>query len=531
MEKRTVAFRTKRGRRKSKGIASGIKQASLLMLTAGLLLGTAGCGLSHKSEMADGETPFPNESAAPEQGTPDGSAVADPGTAKEAGEEGLDAETERPAAERIGELLSSWDFDYGSIYLPEVQEALDEAGIRYAGFYNVSGERLDVTLEDGTALVFLETRDPDQNPAGLELMLKGDEFNKNGFQENYLNAYDVIWEDKFEPDLTEGLVEENELWGLNQTDLSIIRNQVYAVHGRKFSDPFLDAVFRQKRWYEPTLSAEEFDEQLQDLLSGTEQKNLQTVLKLESSMHYRKESGEDYDTARALLSGSWVDLDGDGAWERVFYETKTVEEEITEMTLRVSPAGEKEGTAETTLEEFRLHPHCYLSSMGGKSQLILAADGPSADYVMHFYGYEQGRLEELGQIYADVESLKVLPDRMSAPVECTHFQCQPLVMEFVLEDGAVRQVKKEFYEYRHTVATALAPIVLLAEKADDAAVINVEPGEQVRVIGGDLTDWVLLERVSTGEQGWLRVREQMCRLPDGTEGPSDLWFDGLPFYG
>ena len=60
---------------------------------------------------------------------------------------------------------------------------------------------------------------------------------------------------------------------------------------------------------------------------------------------------------------------------------------------------------------------------------------------------------------------------------------------------------------------------------------QLEVGENVLVVGGDLKEWVCLERETNGEKCWIKVKEINCYLPDGTQEYTDAIFEGLTFYG
>ena len=47
---------------------------------------------------------------------------------------------------------------------------------------------------------------------------------------------------------------------ISDEDLRIAFNEIYASHGRKFSDPDLQAYFDEKSWYEGTVEPEQFDD-------------------------------------------------------------------------------------------------------------------------------------------------------------------------------------------------------------------------------------------------------------------------------
>ena len=72
----------------------------------------------------------------------------------------------------------------------------------------------------------------------------------------------------------EGITEER----LNDYELYIARNEIFARHGRTFANDDLANHFAQQSWYEPTVSPEAFDE---DALNAVEKKNALTIRSVE----------------------------------------------------------------------------------------------------------------------------------------------------------------------------------------------------------------------------------------------------------
>lgn len=71
---------------------------------------------------------------------------------------------------------------------------------------------------------------------------------------------------------------EGELSGLSDYELYIARNEIFARHGRTFTNDDLANHFAQQSWYEPTVSPEAFDE---DALNAVEKKNALTIRSVE----------------------------------------------------------------------------------------------------------------------------------------------------------------------------------------------------------------------------------------------------------
>lgn len=446
------------------------------------------------------------------------------------------AQTEEEIApQNIQEVLNSWNFEQGAILLPEVLEALEKNKIQYTGYYYYS-ERLDITLEDGSTLLLLKATDSDGTELGYELIMKNEEFNANGFQEDYLNAYDVISDEYFYPDLSERLWTEDELLGLDDTRLSIARNQIFAKYGRRFEDSFLHEVFSRKNWYEPKYSAEEFAVTQQELLTETEQANLQTVIQHEILLGMRNEPGDESERIKRLLDGSWLDLNGDGEKEQIFYVIEEVLErsnwsEITEVSLVVkNDAGEE--VCRIKKHGPDLAENCYTMSPDGVQQLLMIYDhGESADPMAEFYRYEDGKLENAGIILCYPGGFRVYPGRLLAKEETFHLQCQPVEFEFLWQDGMWVEQEQECYDYRQNVVTALQEFSLYEEKDSTDAAIAIPQGTSVQIMGGDLKEWVLLKNVDTGESGWLKVEGGECLLSDGSKIYSDKLLDGVTIYG
>ena len=80
------------------------------------------------------------------------------------------------------------------------------------------------------------------------------------------------------------LLTREDLVGLNQEQLRIARNELYARHGRKFNDEALQSYFDSKSWYKGTIEPNDFTD---DMLTETELKNKDTIVSYEEEMNYR----------------------------------------------------------------------------------------------------------------------------------------------------------------------------------------------------------------------------------------------------
>lgn len=84
------------------------------------------------------------------------------------------------------------------------------------------------------------------------------------------------------PDSDRRYYSEAELAGLSKSQLRIARNEIYARHGRTFSDPLLQGYFNSKAWYRGLYSPANFDKMMEGLLNTFEQHNISVIQRLEA---------------------------------------------------------------------------------------------------------------------------------------------------------------------------------------------------------------------------------------------------------
>lgn len=80
------------------------------------------------------------------------------------------------------------------------------------------------------------------------------------------------------PDSAKRKLKKSDLKGLSKEELRIARNEIYARHGRMFDDKKLQKYFDSQSWYEGTVLASEFSE---DVLSSVEKKNVAFIRQFE----------------------------------------------------------------------------------------------------------------------------------------------------------------------------------------------------------------------------------------------------------
>ena len=90
------------------------------------------------------------------------------------------------------------------------------------------------------------------------------------------------WDDSFMMyDIDSRYISADELSGWSSSDLAILRNEIFARHGRIFSTPSWAEYFSQKTWYVPTYDPSYFDSNMKSFLNDCEWANLQVILAVE----------------------------------------------------------------------------------------------------------------------------------------------------------------------------------------------------------------------------------------------------------
>ena len=79
-------------------------------------------------------------------------------------------------------------------------------------------------------------------------------------------------------------LKESDLASFDRETLNLALNEIFARHGRKFSDPEIKAYFESKKWYKGTISGSDFDE---SVLNSYETYNLNLIIAYQEKLGYR----------------------------------------------------------------------------------------------------------------------------------------------------------------------------------------------------------------------------------------------------
>ncbi|MBC8032401.1 MAG: YARHG domain-containing protein [Pyrinomonadaceae bacterium] len=94
------------------------------------------------------------------------------------------------------------------------------------------------------------------------------------------------------------LISERMLHGLSLNELRLLRNEIYARHGRQFQAPWLSQYFYAQEWYQPIETFKDED------VSGSDKQNVETIVAYENKIH---DNLGRQPVTRSLLEGLFVE--------------------------------------------------------------------------------------------------------------------------------------------------------------------------------------------------------------------------------
>ena len=216
-------------------------------------------------------------------------------------EEEITAVETQEDSEPEGDGYALWEGSYQRSYGPAAYIQLlsvDEDGILFSAAIGVSGYAAYVDMREWHAewidnytavytenssdymIQFILNEDEsitvyDTEPYDGGLQLAGS-YTKES-EANFPDCEYVFFQSSFE------YVMLRECEGMNELECRIARNEIYARHGRRFSDESLQAYFDSCSWYEGVIEPSDFSE---DMLNEVEQENIRTINEYESMMGF-----------------------------------------------------------------------------------------------------------------------------------------------------------------------------------------------------------------------------------------------------
>lgn len=79
--------------------------------------------------------------------------------------------------------------------------------------------------------------------------------------------------------------------------------------------------------------------------------------------------------------------------------------------------------------------------------------------------------------------------------------------------------------------STLVELSLYENEGDDITASILNKDTSIKILKGDLRNWVQIQVVATGKVYWIKVQDGQCILPNGSKLDSSQCFEGLTFYG
>lgn len=186
-------------------------------------------------------------------------------------------------------------------------------------------------------------------------------------------------------------IEEMVLVDMSDNQLRLARNEIYARHGRQFTNEYLQNYFDSCSWYEGSISPEDFSE---EMLSQVERDNLEIIVAAE------KKYDENHPYPKKYVAGQTVyeDLHQDGTPNKIKYEV--TESSGGSLKCEITIDGTSyDVTALTYLENPMVDVFYVTDILEGDGQLEIAVldEGASDDYTTSFFWYRE-ELSHFGKI-------------------------------------------------------------------------------------------------------------------------------------
>ncbi|HAT88630.1 MAG TPA: serine/threonine protein kinase [Roseburia sp.] len=185
----------------------------------------------------------------------------------------------------------------------------------------------------------------------------------------------------------------DQLVNMSDNDLWLARNEIYARHGRGFSNEYLQSYFDSCSWYEKSGEPDTFDE---SVLNQTEKDNLKVIQEAETAYADEHPYPKEYKTGQKIVA----DINGDGREEEIRYDVKESGDYAGYSCVLTI-----DGTAYELCEYAAMvtpETECFyitdIAEYDNPLEIAVLDDGPSADYVTYFYRYDGNTLEFVGEV-------------------------------------------------------------------------------------------------------------------------------------
>lgn len=324
------------------------------------------------------------------------------------------------------------------------------------------------------------------------------------------------------------------LEGYSDYTLWIARNEIYARHGRQFTNEYLQQYFNRCIWYEGKIPPQEFQE---SVLNQVERDNLKQLSAAEKEYHRQHPYPKKFPASETVSE----DLDGDGRKERISYQV--VEQGDGEILCMLTVnddtyiANELSGLVTDVWMTNPTADCFYITDILEEDDALEIAvldEGPSEDPITYFFQYD-GTLSCIGQVPGfPFEDLNgglngfdgyggIIGRNRTDLIETAYLRDR-----WWYDGSSIVDLGQGWYEYDYQLSpahTLYEDLPVYCEMEETSAVTVIPAQNEVYFLGTDGERWILVKG-KDGSQGYMLVENgNITQLGK----PAEAVFSGLQF--
>jgi len=325
-------------------------------------------------------------------------------------------------------------------------------------------------------------------------------------------------------------ITQDMILNFSDNDLWIARNEIYARHGRKFTNKYLQGYFERMSWYRGTTAAADFDD---SVLSQVERGNLAVIQAAEAAYDAKHPYPKQCKTSDTIQA----DLHGDGTDNTIGYHVEYAPND--EVKCYVTVDGITYCASDLIPMWYPREDVFYIADIlegDGVLEVALLDNGPSDDYVTYFFRLEES-LTYIGQVNGHP-----FPEENSG---VNGFSGQSIVAGTgwvnLIETAPLKNYwrydsEKEWivyqdygwYEYQPGKSHELyVDLPVRVNRDTEAALTTIPAQAQVFFLGTDNWEWILVKG-KDGSVGYMQVKDGIVVE---LNKPAEEVFSDLHFYG
>ena len=322
------------------------------------------------------------------------------------------------------------------------------------------------------------------------------------------------------------------LAGMSDNTLWIARNEIYARHGRQFTNQYLQQYFNRCTWYEGLIPPQEFQE---STLNQTEKNNLKLLTAAEAEYDRQHPYPKMYQASETASE----DLNGDGKTDKITYQAE--EQENGEILCILTVNGDTYIASELSdsVSDMRMtNPmmNCfYITDILESDNILEIAvldEGPSEDPVTYFFQYD-GTLSCIGQVpgfpFAEMNGGLNGFDGYGG---INGYSQTDLIETAYMQDhrwydgSRIIDLGTRWHDFLPSYGHILyEDLPVYCEWEETSAMTVIPAQEEVFFLGTDGENWILVKG-KNGNQGYMLIEDgNIVEL----NKPADQVFSGLQF--